>query len=424
MKLNILNICSGAGFPTGLATAQTVLFIARALTAAGASVTVLHCGPHPYLNSVSRKGRHQGIPFRYLGPTTSRPASFILRLAVYALASAELALRLSFTRFAQRSETTVVCLHAQGDLLNAYVEILCMVLRLPIVLETCEWIPEIPESWAINQWIHRHIMFQLCSGVVVISKTIQDRIKSLPAYKSNPFPIYKRSVFVDPSEYVAATETQEHDRQVIAWCGDATTYIKDVLFLVSVAARLAEAHNIVLEIVGPVSNDARHSIETHSRNLGLPAATLRLRGYVTRNEMLVTCRNASVLVQPLWDDVRSKARVPNKLGEYLMSGAPVVTCAVGEVAEYLTDSIDVLFYKEGDAADCARAVSALLGDKLKAKCIGLAGRKFAERAFSYSVHGDALFSLFADAAARAACGRFWTGRRGGGSGHDRVSPAS
>jgi glycosyltransferase involved in cell wall biosynthesis len=399
MYLHVVHICSGIGFPVGLATTQTIGFIGRALTEAGVSVTVLHCGPHPYLKLLKRTGEYKGVSYRYLSLVTHRPSAQLTRCLIYLCAYIELAYRLARMRLAWRRDGVAVCLHAQGDVLNAYVGGLCRCLAIPVVLESCEWIPEIQGTSRVKRWIHGHMTFQFCSGAIVISQAIQDKIQLLPVYRKRRFPIYRRTVFVDPSEYVNDAEGDEPESRSVVWCGDATAYVKDVLFLVSVASKQRDPlDQCVLEIVGPFSNDARKAIEDHSRTLGFPPHRLVLRGYVARGEFLRACKKAAVLVQPLWDDGQSRARVPNKLGEYLMSGTPVVTCAIGEVREYLTDGVNTMFYQQGDAADCEKIIAALLRDQAKAQAIGLAGRHFAERVLSYKMHAVGLQRFFLDVA--------------------------
>src|SRR2546429_2660527 len=51
---------------------------------------------------------------------------------------------------------------------------------------------------------------------------------------------------------------------------------------------------------------------------------------------LFRSRDATALLLPLWDDDRSRTRMPNKLGEYLASGKPVI---VGRRSEEHTSEL-------------------------------------------------------------------------------------
>jgi len=48
-----------------------------------------------------------------------------------------------------------------------------------------------------------------------------------------------------------------------------------------------------------------------------------MAGFVPRPELLRLYRQSSLLLAPLFDDVRSEARFPTKIAEYLGSGRPV-----------------------------------------------------------------------------------------------------
>jgi glycosyltransferase involved in cell wall biosynthesis len=61
---------------------------------------------------------------------------------------------------------------------------------------------------------------------------------------------------------------------------------------------------------------------------------VRLCGLLARPELLALYRQATALLIPLFADVRSIARFPIKIGEYLASGRPVVTSCIGEIRHF------------------------------------------------------------------------------------------
>ena len=62
-----------------------------------------------------------------------------------------------------------------------------------------------------------------------------------------------------------------------------------------------------------------------------------LMGYISDPELKHLQRNARCLLAPLENDDQSRARMPTKIAEYLMTGVPVVTSAIGEISSYLFD---------------------------------------------------------------------------------------
>ena len=109
--------------------------------------------------------------------------------------------------------------------------------------------------------------------------------------------------------------------------------------------------------------------------------------------------DAVALLIPLFDDLRSQARFPTKIGEYLASARPVVTTAVGEIERFFTDSKTACISPPGDPDAFADRLLAVLDDPDLASRIGVAGRRLAEERFEYSRQGPALRAFLDDVCA-------------------------
>jgi glycosyltransferase involved in cell wall biosynthesis len=124
------------------------------------------------------------------------------------------------------------------------------------------------------------------------------------------------------------------------------------------------------------------------------AGQISCLGFVERGALLQEYSAASVLAIPLFDDVRSHARFPTKLGEYLASGRPVVTNRVGEIPRFLQDGISACVTEPGDTAAFADAICRLLKQPAIAQAMGGEGRRVAERHFHYANYGEKLCEFF------------------------------
>jgi glycosyltransferase involved in cell wall biosynthesis len=281
-----------------------------------------------------------------------------------------------------------------GGLPNLYVAALCNLLHFPVVQEVCEWPPSWPSSGKGTVFIYNRLLFRHCAAVLVISETIEHNIKRLSVFAKRLFPIVRIPVLVDPSE-VSTDTSVSPPHPVLVWCGDASGYIRDVLFFIDVLAELRkQRHNCFLEIIGETSKQVTEQIHGRLAELNMPVTQVRVLGYLTRREMLNHCHDGTAVMLPLWDDERSRSRFPNKLGEYLLQGVPVVTCLIGEVGRYLKDSETAIIYRTGDVVDCARAVLVLVTDQETRDAVGRTGKLLAERLFAYQVYGYQLARLF------------------------------
>ena len=122
---------------------------------------------------------------------------------------------------------------------------------------------------------------------------------------------------------------------------------------------------------------------------------VRIAGYVSRAELLALYQSARALLIPLFDDVRSNARFPTKIGEYLASARPIVTTAVGEIPRYFEDGVNAVVCPPGDSAEYADRIVAILSDPGLAASIGREGRRLAETRFHYSLYSETLHRGFA-----------------------------
>jgi glycosyltransferase involved in cell wall biosynthesis len=114
-----------------------------------------------------------------------------------------------------------------------------------------------------------------------------------------------------------------------------------------------------------------------------PTAPVRALGYIGRTSLRDLYAEATGLLIPLPDDLRSRARFPTKLGEYLASGRPVVTTAVGEIERYCTDLETAFVARPDDPGAFADKMQQVLTDPERAERVGSAGRRLAEERFAY-----------------------------------------
>ena len=195
------------------------------------------------------------------------------------------------------------------------------------------------------------------------------------------------------------------------WCGTIDGWLPDVMFLLSALARARQASSCQLTLIGSYSDANAAAIKQQAASLGLSVVDRRSRsangngllsgdvclaGWVDEATLLAYFRDAAALLLPLWDDVRSKTRMPNKLGEYLASGKPVITCRVGDLTDFLVDGVNASLAKPGDHRDFADRMLAILDDPEMAARIGAAGRQICAQRLDYRAHARGLAEFFED----------------------------
>jgi len=122
---------------------------------------------------------------------------------------------------------------------------------------------------------------------------------------------------------------------------------------------------------------------------------IEVTGYLDRQMLLKRYRSAWGLLIPLFNDIRSSARFPTKIGEYLLSGRPVITNNVGEISEYLVDNFSALICEPDDPKAYAEKIIDVIENPSSAAVIGSNGKQVAVESFNYRNYGEKLFRFFA-----------------------------
>ena len=168
-------------------------------------------------------------------------------------------------------------------------------------------------------------------------------------------------------------------------------YSETIRFIIkSMGFVINEYPNCQLMITGCRETDP-HGAWMQSEKIGTALQdSIIFAGYVSRNELLTLYKSSNALLIPLFDDLVSKARFPIKIGEYLLSGRPVITTNVGEVTKYFKNNENAFICEPGDPKAFAELILAALKNPNRANEIGQMGQSVAIKNFNYSIWGKEL----------------------------------
>jgi glycosyltransferase involved in cell wall biosynthesis/peptidoglycan/xylan/chitin deacetylase (PgdA/CDA1 family) len=376
----IVCVCGGLGFPFGSASAARITMVGRTLQEAGIHFEVLHCGPSPVAINTQTSGVHMGIPFAY---TTAlrRPKNVLLRVLVYLRGAIGLTARLIQMRPNRRN--LAVYLYVMDGMLVLYAGFLCRVLGIPLIQELCEWWPGEPACSRFTRWIYNNgAIFKHAIGVLVISRAIEERC----AEASASLLLHRLPSIVDARRFAtAAVLKDEQQPPTFVYC--TAGWLKDIYFLVRVFALVKQqGYECRLKVVGPCGGDNRALIQAYAAERGIQERDLEIAGLVDEAALESGYKSAAALLMPLWSDDRSITRLPNKLGEYLASGRPVISCRIGDLTEFLLEDVNVYLANPGDESDFAGKMIAVLQNPQRANEIGAAGQRACMAYLDYRTH--------------------------------------
>lgn len=364
--------------------------IGRALREAGIGFQLLHCGSSPVAINTQRSGIYEGISFEYT-TTVKRPKNRLVRWLTYMWAIVVLTARL--VRLRSVRHHTLVYLYAMMGPINLYTGVLCRILGLPVVQEFCEWFPGEPTCSSFTKWLHKGSMFKLATGALVISRTIEERVRQCCATANPDLLIHRVPAIVDARMFAAATPMENSSvwsDPNFVYCG---TWSKDIPFLVRALALVKHSgYRCRLTIVGI---DHSGPILAYAAEKGLSREDIVVTACVDRRSLAsFYYKCAAALLLPFWDDDRSITRFPNKISEYLASGRPVISCCVGELAHILTDRVNAYLGEPGNEREFADRMISVLQDPDRANQIGAAGQQICFNHLDYRAHVSGLTKFF------------------------------
>jgi glycosyltransferase involved in cell wall biosynthesis len=399
-SLSVLIMGTSFDFPHGEGASARVYCYAKGLAAAGADVRVVSLvlpsrGRNP--DDCSAVGIFDGLAYEYACGTRRRPASFWRRRLLWVRRAARTGSLVRATA-AQSPGRCVVLIYSEVSSWILGLAILSRIVGASSVLDLCEF-PLVWRPRTVRTSVHRALRMilacRLCDGIVPISTFLDDYVRQTPG--PTP-PTFRVPVMVDPALVALGARRAEGDAQRCAlYCG-SLSHVHEVERTIRVFAEAtANLPAVRLTIVGGGPGVLKEQADALARSLGL-AGRVEFVDRLKREDLVARMLAAEVLILPRAAGTFSQAGLPNKLGEYLASGRPVVATANGDIPLYLDDGVSVYLAEPGNDALFAARLRHALEHREEATAIGGRGREVARREFDYGVHGVRLLTFLSSLA--------------------------
>lgn len=168
---------------------------------------------------------------------------------------------------------------------------------------------------------------------------------------------------------------QDTGVRYIAYCGKATNNKDGVDRLIKSFSLLSPKHpDLFLYIIGtpPKRNISGNNAEL-AEKLGVGDKVI-FKGVVPYSEMPQVLTNATILALNRPDNLQARYGFPTKLGEYLLTGNPVVVTSVGDIPRFITDKVNGMVSNPNSIEEFAERIEWLLCHPSEAKEIGEKGK--------------------------------------------------
>lgn len=189
------------------------------------------------------------------------------------------------------------------------------------------------------------------------------------------------NMFVDTNRFDNLTKTTT--QKYIAYCGNVSYQKDGVDILIQAFARFKDKHpDYKLEIYGRSVRNSISDLSKLATELGIEDSVI-FTGMLPSTQIPSKLYNASILALSRPNNLQNQNGFPTKLGEYLMTGNPVVVTNVGEISHFIVDEHNGYLAMPDDIDSFAQKLDKAVKDLDSKKNVGVEGRKLALSEFSY-----------------------------------------
>ena len=229
-------------------------------------------------------------------------------------------------------------------------------------------------------------------GLFAISKPIADFFISQGVDKEK---VHVINMTVDPSRF--ANLEKESTDKYIAYCGTASNNKDGVDELIKAFALVHKSHpDVKLYIIGstPSRKEEFGNLKL-VEELGITESVV-FTGRIAPEQMPQILKNAQVLALDRPKNQQADYGFPTKLGEYLLTGNPVVVTNVGAIPSFLEDGKTALIAEERNPDQFASKICWALENPDAAALIGVAGLKVALDNFNAEIESRKMYHIMFD----------------------------
>ena len=197
---------------------------------------------------------------------------------------------------------------------------------------------------------------------------------------------------VDPSRFEGLKK--EQTERYIAYCGKATNNKDGVDQLIKAFAITSNTHpDVKLYIIGtpPKRADLSGNLEL-VESLDITGKVV-FTGIIPSEQIPQVLMNAEVLALARPENMQAKYGFPTKLGEYLLTGNPVVATSVGDIPLFLRDGESALLADASSINDFASKLNWILDNPESAYLIGQRGKNVAMNYFNTQIESTKMLRL-------------------------------
>lgn len=252
----------------------------------------------------------------------------------------------------------------------------------PTILDGGRTITIIPfEKYKVARRLHR---------LVVISESLKRHFIS-EGVETDKIEVINMTV---DAKRFSTLEKRSNECRYVTYCGTASNNkdgVDELIKAFSIVSRHID--NVKLRIIGNTPSESDVSGNQQLiRSMGIEDK-IEFTGQIPYNEVPQLLMDSDVLALDRPDSLQARCGFPTKLGEYLLTGNPVVVTKVGDIPLFLKDGKSALLAEERNAQDFADKLLWALNNSDEASEIGRKGKEVALKFFNSETETQKLIKI-------------------------------
>jgi len=366
-------------YPVGMAATNRIHLYAKGLKELGNEVRILiprPTEPSGKIKNTDIRGNYEGVYFRYAcNPVIS--SSFIKR-RIQNIKSI-----LNFLTFFVGYNPDIILTVSNDFRDTFYAKVCSVIIRSKIVREK----NEVPfhNLNEISKKRQRRIIaeFKFFHGIIVISDTLRDFfIKDL----SLKLKILEVPILIDNHKHIVNNQRKNLIEPNLVYTGSLINRKDGILHIIEAFSKIASKYpQVRLIMTGDINSTSDKEEILKYLETNKIKTRVDLVGYVSKEELIRLTSTATALLLAKPDNRQNRYNMATKIGEYLLTGRPVVISSVDPVCNHLENKVDAFTVKPY-GNDFTEALRFILDNPGKAGEIGLKGQEKANQLFDYKIH--------------------------------------
>jgi glycosyltransferase involved in cell wall biosynthesis len=252
--------------------------------------------------------------------------------------------------------------------------------------------PGVPRwRYRMEAWLERSARIT-ADGVTAISRALVDRTVALGVDRER---VQYMPAGADTENITPVPRDLARQRLGLGFDGIALVYSGfsipggDLTAMLSSLRLVRERRDVKLLVSGLASDP----VDRERRRLDLPRESIIHVGNIPITRFAYFLGAGDIALLPYTNSKTNQYRFPNKFGDYLAAGKPVVAGEVGDIGHFMRQ-YPVGLLADGSPADYAEKILILAEDHDLRKRCSQAARSAAEEVLSWRIHSEALASFY------------------------------